>query len=138
MQSESWLLLQCVCVCEHRMQNPFYNANSICKMSGGSCAGVELNISYYCHIMATNNRLIAHSAFRILLGAGGFVHFACASVCVCGCRVRGIVSTLTWNVIWTHTTAFNCICRHSARGMIERDPFLFRHSTGIYLLLRSI
>jgi hypothetical protein len=46
------------------------------------CAGVELNISYYCHIMATNNRLIAHSAFRILLGAGGFVHFACASVCV--------------------------------------------------------
>jgi hypothetical protein len=93
------------------MQNPFYNANSICKMSGGSCAGVELNISYYCHIMATNNRLIAHSAFRILLGAGGFVHFACASVCVCGCRVRGIVSTLTWNVIWIHTTAFNCICR---------------------------
>jgi hypothetical protein len=68
------------------MQNPFYNANSICKMSGGSCsalcAGVELNISYYCHIMATNNRLIAHSAFRISLGAGGFVHFACASVCV--------------------------------------------------------
>jgi hypothetical protein len=65
------------------MQNPFYNANSICKMSGESCAGVELNISYYCHIMATNNRLIARSAFRILLGAGGFVHFACASVCVC-------------------------------------------------------
>jgi len=33
----SWLLLL-QCVSEHRMQNPFYNANSICKMSGGSCS----------------------------------------------------------------------------------------------------